>query len=180
MFQRFSTGTALGLAVVLAISATACRPPDSRETQGVVPELKLEGVRFRVYRGDALRAFGEADAMSLRRDSGELAVRAITATLPHDPAPVRITAPEGSGVVPGGTFAVSGGVTLTRGTDMARTDRARYAPTDDGGRVTGDDPVAVSGRGYRLDGVGFELDPARGEIEIRRGARLVAGLPEAR
>lgn len=163
----------------MAVCSTAmpgCLPAKPVEGQGLVPELKLEGVRFRVYRGEDLRAFGEAASASLRRDSTELAARDVAATLPHGPAPVRIAAPAGGGVLSDRVFTASGGVTLTRGDDVARTDRARYAPAGDGaGLVTGDAPVVVEGAGYRLEGPGFTLDPARGEIAVRGGARLVAG-----
>jgi hypothetical protein len=33
----------------------------------------------------------------------------------------------------------------------------------------------VEGKAYRLDGVGFTLDPASGDMVIGGGARLVAG-----
>jgi lipopolysaccharide export system protein LptC len=146
----------------------------------VAPELKLEGVRFRVYRGDDLRVFGEAAAATLRRDSTDLTARDLVATLPRAPAPLRVSAPVGTGVVSARTFAVSGGVTLSRGDDVARTASARYEPSPGDGRVTGVDPVVVEGRGYRLEGRGFDLDPAKGEIQRHGGARLVASPREAR
>jgi lipopolysaccharide export system protein LptC len=176
MFQRFRI-RAVGL-LALAIPfllAPACRPATPVEGREVVPELKLEGVRFRVYRGDALRAFGEAGTASLRRDSTELTARALVATLPSAPAPVRITAPEGEGLIASRSFSASGGVVVSRGDDVARTATARFEPTPGAGRVVGDDPIVVEGRGYRLEGTGFTLDPAQGDIAVRGGARLVAG-----
>lgn len=162
--------------VISSVAAAGCRPAKPTEGQGLVPELKLDGVRFRVYRDDALAAFGEAAAVSFRRDSTDLAARDVEATLPRGPAPVRITAPAAAGVASERTFEASGGITVSRGADVARTERARYAPTPGGGGlVTGDRPVVVEGEGYRLEGPGFTLDPARGEIAMRGGARLVAG-----
>lgn len=178
MFQRFWTRTALLLTVAVPLFATpGCGPAKPTEGQGLVPELKLEGVRFRVYRDDALSSFGEAASVSFRRDSTELGARDVLATLPRDPAPVRITAPTASGVASARTFGATGGVTVSRGDDVARTDRARYAPVpgDSGGLVTGDRPVVVEGKGYRLQGAGFTLDPTRGEIVVTGDARLVAG-----
>lgn len=102
------------------------------------------------------------------------------ATLPRDGAPVRITAPAGEGSLMSHVFEVSGGVAVARGDDAAHTERARYEPGEGDGLVRGDDPVVVQGRGYRLDGAGFTLDPAQGNIAVRGGARLVAGLPGAR
>jgi lipopolysaccharide export system protein LptC len=169
------------VAIACVLSTAACRGGKPGETEEVVPQLKLEGVRFRVYRGEGLRAFGEAASAGLRRDSTEVACRDVVATLPRDPAPVRITAPVGEGVLSDRTFGVSGGVTLTRGDDVVRTERARYASQPgDGGLVTGHDPVTVVGRGYRLEGVGFVLDPSKGDIAMHGGARLVAGGQGAR
>ncbi len=141
----------------------------------MVPELKLEGVRFRVYRGGELRAFGSADRASLRRDSTEVSAQVLEAVLPRSTPPVRIAAPRGEGVLSARTFSASGGVTATRGDDRASTERARYVPGPDGGRVVGEDPVVVEGRSYRLEGTGFTLTPADGEIAVGGGARLVAG-----
>ena len=65
------------------------------------------------------------------------------------------------------TFTAHGGVTVTRGEDRARTERARYAPGEDGvERATGDDPVVLERRRFRLDGVGFVFDPQSGEFEV--------------
>ncbi len=181
MFQRSWTRTAaaVALAVPLLI-APGCRAVQPGEAEGVVPELKLEGVRFRVYRGAALRTFGEAATASLRRDSSELSAKDLEAILPRAPAPVRIAAPVGEGVLSSRVFSAAGGVTVARGDDVARTARARYVPSPGGGVVTGEDPVVVEGRGYRLDGIGFTLDPTKSEIAVPRDARLVAGLREAR
>ncbi len=182
MFQRSWTTAAASLAIAVSfLAAPGCRPAKPAEAEGVVPELKLEGVRFRVYRGDALRAFGDASTASLRRDSSELSARDLEATLPRDPTSVLITAPVGQGVLASRAFSASGGVTLTRGNDVARTPRARYVPSaGSSGLVVGEEPVVVEGKGYRLDGIGFTLDPTKGEIAVERNARLVAGLGGAR
>ncbi len=181
MFQRVCMRMTSHLLVVLSVLAAAgCRSGAPSEAPAVAPELKLEGVRFRVYRGDALRAVGDAEGLSLRRDSSEVRARNVDATLPRDGAPVRITAPAGEGSLMSHVFEVSGGVAVARGDDAAHTERARYEPGEGDGLVRGDDPVVVQGRGYRLDGAGFTLDPAQGNIAVRGGARLVAGLPGAR
>jgi lipopolysaccharide export system protein LptC len=67
-------------------------------------------------------------------------------------------------------------MTVARGDDIARTERARYEPQPGEGLVRGDLPVVVEGRGYRLEGTGFTLDPASGTVVVRGGARLVAGI----
>jgi lipopolysaccharide export system protein LptC len=175
MFQRSWTRAAIPLALVVSVAGAGCRPDKPAGSQGVSPELKLEGVRFRVYRGSELRAFGEASRVSLRRDSTDVRAADLEAVLPRSTPPVRITAPAGEGVLASRVFSASGGVTVTRGDDVARTDRARFVPGPDGGRVEGDDPIVVEGRSYRLAGEGFTLTPADGDIAIGGRARLVAG-----
>lgn len=140
----------------------------------MLPELKLEGVRFRVHRGGDLRASGEAEVATLRRDSTELWAKDLSAVLTRSKAAVRIAAPSGDGVLSSRVFSAQGGVTIARGSDVARTERARYLPGREGGRVVGDDPIVVEGRSYRLVGTGFTLDPDASELAIRGGARLVS------
>ncbi len=173
---------ALLLAGVCVEPAMGCRPDRPREAREVVPELKLEGVTFRVYREDALRASGEASGVGFRRDTTELHARELVATLlGAGPIPVRVNAPEGQGVASARTFLASGGVEAVRGDDVARTARARYEPAPGrDGVVRGDDPAVVSGRGYRLEGAGFTLDPAAGTIVLGGHPRLVTGSAEAR
>jgi lipopolysaccharide export system protein LptC len=158
------------------LAATGCRAPKASEAQAVAPELKLDGVRFRVYRGEELRAFGLSDSAALRRDSSEVRAEQLEATLPRGAEPLLITAPVGEGSLLSRVFDVSGGIAAERGDDVARTDGARYEPIGPDGVVRGDDPVVVAGPGYRLEGRGFTLDPAAGTIVMGGGARLVAGL----
>ncbi len=147
----------------------------------MVPELKLEGVRFRVYRGSEERAFGEAGTVLLRRDSTDVAARDLAVVLPRGKSRLRIAAPAGEGVLSSQLFSASGGVTIASGDDVARTYRARYEPGGHGGGIVrGDDAVVVEGRGYRLTGVGFVLDPSSDEMSVRGPAQLVAGTGSAR
>ena len=135
------------------------------EAQAVAPELKLEGVRFRVYRGDALRAFGEAETASLRRDSTEVRARNLVATLPARRRPGPHHRPARRGLAPRpASSRSSGGVAVARGDDVARTaQRPLRARPRRRASSRGDEPVVVEGRGYRLDGAGFTLDPAAGD-----------------
>jgi len=164
--------------VALAVSMLAgpgCRRAKPVEAQSVAPELKLEGVRFRVYRGNELRASGKAERASLRRDSTEVSAKDLEAVLPRSAPPVRITAPLGQGVMASRVFSASGGVTVSRGDVVGRTERVRLVPGPDGGRVVGEDPVVVEGPAYQLEGTGFTLLPASAELTIGGGARLLAG-----
>lgn len=181
MFQRSWTRAAVVLALAVStLTAPACRPEKPVEAREVVPELKLEGVRFRVHREGELRASGHATAASLRRDSTEVAAREVEVVLPRGDAPVRIAAPAGEGVLSTRVFSASGGLTVARGDDVGRTERAQFVPGPGGGRVRGDDPVVIEGRSYRLVGTGFTIEPAAAEVTIRGGAQLVAGGGERR
>ncbi len=166
---------AAAILCLLAVAAPGCRPARSGESQEVLPELKLEGVRFRVHRGDSLRLAGEAETVAFRRDSTELTAVGLAARIPSPGGEVQVAAPEGRGIVSERTYVARGGVEVSRGTDLVRTGTARWEPSGRGGTLAGDDPVVVEGRGYRLEGTGFSLDPATSEIRIRGDARLVAG-----
>ncbi len=165
----------------LMAAGSGCGLARSGEVHEVVPELELEGVRFRVWRGSELRVEGEAKTATLRRDSTELVARDVIAVLPRAEAPVRITAPVGQGVLRDETFVARGGVVVERGADVARTETARYEPLPGGGAtVRGDQPVELTGPAYRLRGTGFTMDPETGDIELTGPTRLVAGQKEAR
>src|SRR5512138_2355332 len=98
MFQRFWMVKAAWLAIAVSVlAAPGCRASRPGEAREVGPELKLEGVQFRVYRGADLRALGDAATVSLRRDSSEVRATGIAVELPRPGEPVRISAPAGQG-----------------------------------------------------------------------------------
>jgi hypothetical protein len=133
----------------------------------VVPALTLERVRFRIWRGDVLRARGEAAEVSLRRDTGELSASDLLAELPSRDQPIFIAAPTAHGLVSTQEFVAEGGVVVTHGGERAVTERARWQPGPSGqGIVTGDAPVVIERPGARLSGTGFSFDPATGELSI--------------
>ena len=168
------------IAALTALAGSGCSLPPPAPG-ALPPELRLETVRFRFYRADTLRAFGVAENATLRRDSSVLHARNVEATLPRgSELPVLIAAPPGEGALAARTFSATGGLVVSRGTDVARTATARFEPEGREGIVRGDDPVVVTGRGYRLTGAGFTLDPDAGTILVRGGASLLAGLPEGR
>lgn len=156
-----------------------CRPAEQREVREVVPELKLEKVQFRVWRGTDLRVEGEAREATLRRDTTWLDAHDLLAVLPRAAGPIEIRAPHGSGPLSSRVFSADGGVTVVRGTDVARTPMAQYEPAGEG-RVSGAEELTVDGRGYRLQGTGFDFYPATGDLVLRGSPRLVAGLEGAR
>lgn len=133
----------------------------------MVPALTLERVRFRIWRGDVLRARGEAAEVTLLRDSGQLSASDLRAELPSRDGPVVLSAPLAHGLVSTQEFVAEGGVVVTHGGERAVTERARWQPGPSGqGIVTGDAPVVIERQGARLSGVGFSFDPASGELRI--------------
>lgn len=92
-----------------------------------------------------------------------------------------LTAPAADGIVTARTFHATGGLRAVRGEDVAVTESARFDPALGAlGLIVGADPVELSGRGYRLLGNGFALDPTVGEIVLRGGTRLIAGIRGAK
>jgi lipopolysaccharide export system protein LptC len=175
------------MAVLTAVSLCAsalpgCRANRRPEAQQVPPELKLEDVRFRIYRGATLRASGDAAQATLRRDTTDVTVQDLVAILRRqDGGPVHVQAARGQGVLSSRRFEAEGGVVIERGEDVARTPSARYEPGDHGaGLVRGTEPITVEGPGYRLDGPRFTLDPATGDLTVEGGTRLLAGMGASR
>jgi lipopolysaccharide export system protein LptC len=167
MFQRPWT-KALAFGWAMACLLPACGSSQGTERTAVAPELKLERVRFRVWRGDALRARGDARQVTIRKDTSQVWAEDVRAELPSGSEPVLITAPAGRGNLAAGTFSAEGGVRVVHGGERATTERARYVPGPGGsdGQILGDDPVVVERGGNRLSGVGFTYDPRRGLLEV--------------
>jgi hypothetical protein len=134
----------------------------------------MEGVQFRAWRGADLAASGTADRVVYRRSSGGVEASGVAVTVPRPGLPdLAVSAPAMTGDLGARTWKARGGVVLTRGDATARTPTARWAEAD--GMVRGDEPVEVTGPGYRLAGPAFTADPTTGNLEIRGGVRLVAG-----
>jgi hypothetical protein len=137
--------------------------------------LTLEGVRFRVYRGSALRATGQAARAEYRRDADLLRAYRLEATLPRPGAgaDVRIRAARGQGRLRDRSYEAQGGLTLAQGGVTARTDAASYLPGPPE-VIRGEEPVAVEGGTWRLTGTGLSVDPASGDLTVGGPARLEA------
>jgi hypothetical protein len=163
--------------LVLFILAAGCRPARPGESRQVVPELTMDGVQFRVDRAGVTTATGEAERLTYRRDTTDMAAVDLSMELATATGLVRITAPAGSGRLVDRHFRASGGIRATRGSDVATTPSAVSSPGPDGRiRIHGDEAVRVDGRGYRLSGIGFDVDPATGELTLRGKPHLVTGL----
>jgi hypothetical protein len=176
MVLSSSTHLALGILAASIAGAAACAPPRTAEERSAAPELRLDGVRFRLFRGGAQTATGTASVVTYLRDTTAMKVTDLAMHLRDRGEEVVLTAPAGEGIVSARTFAASGGLLAVRGTDNAATESARFDPTmGSTGLVFGDAPVELWGRAYRLRGNGFTLDPTVREIVLRGGTRLVAG-----
>jgi len=170
------------VALWMAIATAGCQRSGQASTEDLVPGLKLEGVQFRVYRGNALRATGRTARADYRRDTDELLARNLTAALPD---PTRGDARVGAALVEGklkaGTFTASGGLLLERADATARTASARYEPGPPA-VIRGDEAVTVEGTekaAWRLTGTGFTVDTRSGDLVVGGGVRLDARTAEA-
>ncbi len=138
------------------------------------PGVRLEGVQFRAWREGALSASGTAARATYRKDTGAVVAEDARVTIPRPGTPdILVSAPRVEGTPGSRAWTARGGVVLTRGDATARTPSARWSGED--GQVRGDEPVVVTGPGYRLEGPSFTADPGTGDVEIRDGVRLVAG-----
>lgn len=163
---------------VFLFLAAACRPASPGEARQVVPELTMDGVQFQVDRAGVTTASGEAERLTYRRDTTDLAATTLSIDLTTPTGLVHVTAPAGSGRAADRRFRATGGIRATRGADVAVTASATTRPGPDGQMgVEGADPVQLEGPGYRLNGTGFVFDPASGDLAIRGTPRLVTGLP---
>ena len=152
---------------------TGCAPSDAGHGARP-PEVRLEGVQFHAYRDATLTAQGTAASATYLRTSGEVVATDVRATIPRPGAPaLSVDAPDVQGDLAARTWKASGGVVLRRGDATARTASARWDAAD--GLVRGDEPVEITGPGYRLQGPSFTADPERGDVDIRGGVRVVAG-----
>lgn len=166
-----------GATFLFLILATGCRPARPGESRQIIPELTMDGVQFRVDREGVTTASGEAERLTYRRDTTDVAAVKLAMDLVTVTGLVRVTAPNGAGNLGNHVFRATGGIRATRGSDVAETPSATSSPGPDGHiAIHGDEPVQVEGPGYRLNGTGFDIDPATGDIAIRGKPHLVTGL----
>ncbi len=145
----------------------------------MVPELALDEVRFRVYRGGRLAALGQAAHATYRRDNSDVSAQEIQVDFEEARrGEVHLTAPAGRGNARSRELTAWGGVRLVQGDTVADTPEARYTSSD--GLVHGDKPISIRGPSYRLDGAGFVLDPRTEKLDVVGGARGKAGERRAR
>lgn len=142
----------------------------------MAPELRLEEVRFRVYRDARLAARGTAARASYRRDTADWGAEKVEAFLANDagsPAWVKLDAARAAGNPRTRDLSAGGGVRFERGEEVAVSDEARYDPGDR--RVHGDRSLELRGPGYVLAGPTWLLDLSSGDVRVLGGAHLAAG-----
>jgi hypothetical protein len=163
--------------VVILFLVAGCRPARPGEARLVAPELTMDGVQFFIDRGGLMTASGEAERLTYRRDTTDMAATALSMDLASATGRVHLTAPSGSGRISSRTFRVTGGLRASRGADVATTASALTHPGPDGRiRIEGQEPVQVAGPGYLLTGTGFDVDQATGELTLHGKPHLVTGL----
>jgi lipopolysaccharide export system protein LptA len=128
MVLSSSTHLALGILAASIAGMVACAPPRSAEERKAAPELRLEGVRFRLFRGDVQSASGTAAVVTYLRETTALRATELALHLRDRGEELLVTAPSGEGVVSSRTFAASGGVRADRGPDPAAREPAPKRP----------------------------------------------------
>ena len=167
----------LGTTLLYLFLAAGCRPVGPPGAKQVIPQLTMDGVQFQVDHDGVTTSSGEAERLTYRRDTTDLAAVNLSMDLSTATGQVRITAPAGSGHLRDRHFRVSGGVRAVRGGDVATTPSATSSPDRDGRiGIHGDEAVEVTGDGYQLHGTGFDISPATGELTVRGQPHLVTGL----
>jgi len=144
---------------VLSVGLAGCGGPrPSAPSADDAPELLLEGVRFKTFRGSELKAIGRARASTFRRSTGDVTGNRVQLSFPN--------AQDGGLEAQGGSAKgnihtqladVGGGVRVTDSEGRVAT-TARCHVDARAQLATGTDPVAVTGGTFRQDAQsGFEL-----------------------
>jgi len=142
----------------------------------VTPEVKFEELAFRAWRGAELEVSGTARSATWERGSAGVSAEHVVALFPPSQGgrgAATVTAARMVGSFRSHDFAASGGLVARQDGERIETPSGRYTSRD--GTLSGEEPVAVFGKGYQLAGKGFTLDPASRRLTIGGGARLVVG-----
>lgn len=164
-----------------ALMAAGCSARPAVDAGVAPPEIVLEGVGFKFFRGSELRATGKANVATFRRDSGDVSAYRVKLNVrkAEGVQAVTLDAVSASGNVHTQLADAAGGVHLADSSDSrGTTERAHL----DGkaGLVSGQDPVDVVGQGFRMHGEnGFVLDLVRTDGLSLKGpvTTLVRGKP---
>jgi hypothetical protein len=152
------------LPLLSALAACPAEPPPA--AAGVGPELELEGVGLRFFRGSELRAVGRSRTAAMERESGELKAEEIRLRLLPTASrqEVAMSAASGAGNIRSQEAEFWGAVRVKQaGGPEGATERAHLFGREH--RATGTQPVELAGEGYRVHaegGFSMELsDPGK-------------------
>ena len=150
----------------------ACGAEDPKENQVAVPEFVLMDLSFRVHRGERLAAWGTADRLAYRRDTGDFRAERIAVRLEGDAAgEVTVSGQTAAGNPRSRDLQLGGGIRIAQGRATADSEGARYLPAE--GLVRGEGPVTVRAPGSTLSGPRWTLDPRAARLEVLGGTRTV-------
>jgi len=160
---------------------TACtaRPPSDLGDNP--PEIQLEGVGVKYFRGNELRAVVRAQQATLRRGSGDLTAQSarLRFLAQSDRPEIEVAAREAQGNLNSQQVVARGGVRIAEAGGAAGVTEAAALDAK-AHRVSGDQPVDLVGAGYRIRSQkGFVLDfSAPGALALEGPIdTTVGGLP---
>ena len=135
----------------------------------------MQGVAFARSSEGQLVARGTAERLDYRREGGRLEASRGSAIIHPTPGTslatygtIRVLAQQAEGEVPNARGTARGGVRFdTARGDSALTDRVAL----ENNVLKGNDPVAASGPGYRVNGNGFSVRTDGTQIRVGNGVR---------
>jgi hypothetical protein len=134
------------------------RPPPVQEETS--PEIQLEGVGVRFFRGNELRAVARAAHATFRRGNGDLAAQSVRLRFlaASDRPEIEVAAREADGNLHSQEAQAKGGVRIAETAGAAGVTEAASLDAK-ARRVSGTLPVDLVGQGYRIRAEkGFVLD----------------------
>jgi hypothetical protein len=150
----------IGSWAVVAACLTGCYARSSADLEESPPEIQLEGVGLRFFRGNELRAVGRAQRATFLRNTADGTAQAVKVHFlaSQDRPEIDLVAREVRGNTRTQDAIASGGVRLSRADGaVGTTERAHLAGAQK--RADGELPVDVVGEGYRVHAVsGFTMD----------------------
>lgn len=160
MKSRAITYACLAAIALCALASCAEPPPPPADAGEPPPEVELEGVGLRLFKGETLRSTGTARAATFQRTSGEVTAQRIRLRFHgvQKDGDARLEAGSGRGDIRTQLAELSSGVRL-RGADGTRGFTPRAFIDGNTEQATGVEPVEIAGDHVRSRAIyGFTLD----------------------